>query len=94
MQLEGRFELPELLRLTQEDQAFVLAFVMASGSLKEMGAKLGQSYPTVRNRLDEIIAKLGAKPSTAESDRRKVLDALAKGTLTVKEAAKRLKEVK
>ncbi|MBE2281852.1 MAG: DUF2089 family protein, partial [Prosthecobacter sp.] len=30
----------------------------ASGSLKEMAALLKVSYPTVRNRLDEVIAKL------------------------------------
>ena len=33
-------------------------FIRASGSLKEMAAILGVSYPTVRNRLDEIIGKL------------------------------------
>jgi hypothetical protein len=38
-----------------EDQGFVLEFIKASGSLKEMAKLLGLSYPTVRNRLDEVI---------------------------------------
>lgn len=30
----------------------------SSGSLKEMAKLLGLSYPTVRNRLDEIIERV------------------------------------
>ncbi|MFR2062807.1 MAG: DUF2089 family protein [Alistipes sp.] len=37
---------------------FILDFVKSSGSLKEMARKLGLSYPTVRNRLDDIIAQI------------------------------------
>ena len=36
----------------------MLQFVKASGSLKEMATLLGVSYPTVRNRLDDIIETL------------------------------------
>ena len=39
-------------------EQFVLDFVKSSGSLKEMAHKLGLSYPTVRNRLDDIISQL------------------------------------
>ena len=56
--IEGSFPLPRLMRLSEEDQQFVLDFVMCSGSLKEMASKLKLSYPTVRNRLDDIIASL------------------------------------
>ena len=44
--------------LEEEDVAFIKRFVLSSGSLKEMAQKLGLSYPTVRNRLDDIIAQL------------------------------------
>ncbi len=56
--LTGDFELPALLRLPAAEQQFVLEFVLSSGSLKEMARKMGLSYPTVRNRLDEIITRL------------------------------------
>ncbi len=56
--IEGDFRLPALMRLSEEDQRFVIDFVRCSGSLKEMAQKLGLSYPTVRNRLDEVIALL------------------------------------
>ena len=46
-----------------EDQDFILQFIKASGSLKEMAGILKVSYPTVRNRLDEIIDKLNQNQS-------------------------------
>jgi hypothetical protein len=47
-----------LVGLPPEEQEFILEFIKASGSLKEMAGILKVSYPTVRNRLDEIIEKL------------------------------------
>jgi len=44
--------------LGDEDLHFVKRFVQASGSLKEMAGVYGVSYPTVRLRLDRIIAKI------------------------------------
>ena len=44
--------------LEEEDLAFLKRFVMASGSLKEMAQYYGISYPTVRLRLDRLIAKI------------------------------------
>ncbi len=57
-EVEGAYPLPSLAALSAEDQAFICDFVRASGSLKEMAALLKVSYPTVRNRLDEVIARL------------------------------------
>lgn len=56
--IEGSFPLPKLMLLSEDDQQFVLDFVMCSGSLKEMATKLKLSYPSVRNRLDDIISAL------------------------------------
>jgi hypothetical protein len=54
----GNYELPVLLLLSPEEQDFVLSFVKYSGSLKEMANQLKLSYPTVRNRLNDIIEKI------------------------------------
>lgn len=56
--VSGVFDLPVLARFTQEEQEFIIDFVKSSGSLKIMAQKLGLSYPTVRNLLDDIIAKV------------------------------------
>ena len=44
--------------LNDEDLAFIKRLVLASGSLKELAAAYGISYPTVRLRLDRLIAKI------------------------------------
>ncbi|HEY0980587.1 DUF2089 family protein [Schlesneria sp. T3-172] len=44
--------------LDDEDLAFLKRFVLASGSLKEMAKAYSISYPTVRLRLDRLIAKI------------------------------------
>jgi hypothetical protein len=57
-EVEGLYSLPPLAGLAPDEQEFILEFIKASGSLKDMASLLGVSYPTVRNRLDEIIGKL------------------------------------
>lgn len=56
--VEGDYPLPLFMRLPLEEQRFLLDFVKCGGSLKEMAAQRGVSYPTVRNRLDELIEHL------------------------------------
>jgi len=68
--VEGAYPLPKLAALSQEDQEFVLRFIEASGSLKEMARLMRVSYPTVRNRLDEIIGRLGHKDEISEGESR------------------------
>lgn len=53
--------------LEDEDVAFIRRFVLASGSLKEMAAQYGVSYPTVRLRLDRLIQTIRLA-ETAEAD--------------------------
>lgn len=57
-QVSGNFPLPVLLRLSAEEQSFVLQFFLSGGSLKEMASQIGVSYPTMRNRLDDLIGKI------------------------------------
>ena len=56
--VSGGYQLPLLLQLTEDEQQFVFQFFLSSGSLKEMANQMGNSYPTVRNKLDDIIAKI------------------------------------
>lgn len=44
--------------LEEEDVTFIKRFVLSSGSLKEMAAEYGVTYPTVRLRLDRLIQKI------------------------------------
>jgi hypothetical protein len=54
--------------LEPEDLAFLKRFVLASGSLKETAEMYGISYPTVRLRLDRLIAKIRVVESAEIQD--------------------------
>lgn len=92
-QLEGEYELPALLQLPPEDLAFVTEFVRASGSLKEMARIEAQSYPTIRNRLNQIIERLNQTGGGRELKQHEILDAVARGELTAQQAAKLLRQL-
>ena len=47
-----------LAGLEDEELAFIRNFLLCSGSLKEIAAHYGVSYPTVRLRLDRLIQKI------------------------------------
>ena len=56
-----------MAELEDEDLTFIKKFILASGSLKEVAALYGASYPTVRLRLDRLIQKIQLT-ETAEAD--------------------------
>ena len=56
--MKSRQSAPWIDYLTDEDIAFIKRMILASGSLKEVAAGYGISYPTVRLRLDRLIARI------------------------------------
>ena len=96
--IEGRFELPQLARLTLEDQIFVAAFLKSHGSIKEMEQVFGVSYPTIKARLNRIAGQIefvdtNPAPLKPENGRGQILDRLERGEITPSEAIRQL-EVK
>ena len=87
--IEGEFEVSVLGKLSEEDQAFVIAFVRHHGSLKKMESLFGISYPTVKNRLNAISAALD-RNFEGPSPNLYVLEQLSRGELSVDEALERL----
>lgn len=57
-QVNGDYELPVLLKLGREEQDFILNFFLSSGSIKEMAKQAELSYPTMRNKMDDLIEKV------------------------------------
>jgi hypothetical protein len=90
LKIEGSMELPRLARLSAEDRHFVELFVLSGGSLKELCKMLEVSYPTVRARLDKVIAALRALDVVKQDHRKEILDALNRHEITADEAVRRL----
>ncbi len=91
--IEGQFELPQLARLTLEDQVFVAAFLKSHGSIKEMEQVFGVSYPTVKARLNRIAGQLefvDTNPAPLKGGRNDILDRLERGEITAAVAIRHL----
>lgn len=91
--IEGRFDMPDLMTLSQDDQIFAARFIKSGGSIKEMEKIFGISYPTVKNRLKRIASALGGMDIEMEYKQPvlSVLDQLEKGEISVEDAVKELK---
>lgn len=93
--IEGHFQLCRFCKLTTEQKAFVDVFIKCRGNIKEVEKELGVSYPTVKNRLEDVASALGHKvePEAAVTGKKKdVLDKLNNGEISVEEALGLLKD--
>ena len=92
--IKGEFTLPALLRLAPAQLDFVEVFLKNRGVIRDVERELGISYPTVRARLDEVLAALGYQvrpsepnsPDEASGQRRKILEDLKAGKITPEQA--------
>lgn len=95
--IENQFSLSKLASLSKEQMKFVEVFIMSRGNIKEVEKELGISYPTVRGKLNEVIALLTPeseeqKPSaTTKSE---IISLLENKKITSDEAINLLKQIK
>jgi hypothetical protein len=92
--IEGRFELPQLARLSLEDQVFIAAFVRSHGSIKEMEQVFGVSYPTIKSRLTRIANSLEFVETNPLPSRAEILDRLKRGEIGAQDAIRELEALK
>ena len=92
--IEGEFTLPELAKLSLEDQVFVVAFLRSHGSIKEMEQTFGVSYPTIKARLNRIAGLLEFVETNPSPSRAEVLERLKNGEIDAEEAIRTLEGLK
>jgi hypothetical protein len=95
--IEGRFSGGPIAHLTAEHLDFIVTFVRCEGKINRMEQELGVSYPTIRNRLHEVIRALGYEPGKDETveitpeKRNSVLEDLEAGKISADEAMRMLR---
>ncbi len=97
-EISGDFQLDKFLRLNKEQLKFVEVFIKSRGNIKDVEREMGISYPTVRNKLDDVIEALGynaeESPDDTTSEKRKeILDSLEKGEIDSQKAVEMLKNI-
>ena len=95
--IEGHFVTSSFAQLTKEQMDFVEIFVRCEGKLNRMEGELNLSYPTIRNRLHEVIRAMGYEPGTedtrlTESERQRILEDLNQGRISASEAMQMLQD--
>ncbi len=98
--IEGRFSTAgPFSQLSAVQLDFVETFVRCEGKISRMENEIGLSYPTIRNRLHEVIRALGYEPGgneepvgLSEKERQRILEDLDKGMISAEEAMRLLKE--
>ena len=95
--IEGRFIHGTFEALTPEQLGFVETFIRCEGKINRMEVEIGLSYPTIRNRLHEIIRALGyepggEEPGMSDDERRQILEDLEQGKITYEDAMSMLQE--
>jgi hypothetical protein len=95
--IEGHFASGQFSNLTPEQLEFVFTFVRCEGKINRMEQEVGLSYPTIRNRLHEVIRALGYEPGRDEvveisqERRNEILESLSAGKITAEEATRLLR---
>jgi hypothetical protein len=88
--IEGRFQMCKFCRLTTEQKNFIDVFIKCGGNIKEVEKELGVSYPTVKNRLENVAVALGHKTSGDTFDdsvnRKEILEKINNNEISVEEA--------
>jgi len=92
--VEGRWELPQLARLSGADQIFVVAFVRSHGSIKEMERVFGVSYPTIKARLNRLSESLDFIETNPAPSRAEILERLKLGEIDAETAIRELENLK
>ena len=93
---DGRFIFSSFSRLTPEQLEFLETFIRCEGKIKRMEDEISLSYPTIRNRLHEIIRALGYEPGgeelsgASDEERQRILEDLDRGRISAEEAMRLL----
>ncbi len=88
-EVSGNFEGCSVCALDGEHRRVLDLFLAARGNLKEVQKDLGVSYPTTRQRVDAMFARLEGNPEPQEPA--DVLARLKAGEINIEEAEKLLR---
>jgi hypothetical protein len=92
-EVQGSFHMDRFSKLSEEQLLFMEIFLKSRGNLKDLCSIIGVSYPTARNRLDQLIDALDFESKAEVSERRlDILEQIKEGKLSPEEAVKLLEK--
>ena len=91
--VQGSFPLNKLISLSEEEREFLMTFLRSRGNIKEVQERMGISYPTVKNKLDKLLAALGLLNEINGLSQIEIINSVHAGEISVEEALDLLKEI-
>ena len=92
----GYYPINPFLKLPAENLEFLADFIRKRGNIKEMARESGDSYWTIRSRLDKIITEFGREEKGEEFislKRKEILSRLKRGEINAEEASLLLRQL-
>lgn len=94
--VSGYYPINPFLKLPAETLEFLAEFIRNRGNIKEMARESGDSYWTIRSRLDKIVSEFAREEKSEEFlalKRKEILFSLKRGEIDAAEAARLLREL-
>lgn len=91
-ELSGTFAPCRYCQLSAEDSEVLAVFLRSRGNMRDVQQHLGVSYPTARQRFNELLGRLGLDAPAV--DPQEVVSDLAAGRIGVDEAEARLRRLR
>jgi hypothetical protein len=88
LQMRGEFQSGQLSTLSDDELTFIKVFLTARGNLTEVERVLGISYPTIRNKLDEINNALNRTNDVNEIRQKKLSNTLETNPTSIEDTRK------
>jgi hypothetical protein len=89
LRVQKEFEPCEFCQLSDDDYQFLKIFLSTQGRITEIEKLLGISYPTIKNKIEDLLKKLNLAMVDMQDD---PIDALSEGKISVDEAVAILKQ--
>ena len=94
--ITGYYPINPFLKLSAENLEFLADFIRNRGNIKEMARESGDSYWTIRTRLDKIVVEFAREEKGEEFlslKRKEILSKLKRGEIDAAAATQLLKEL-
>lgn len=94
--VSGYYAISPFLALPPDTLEFLVDFIRNRGNIKEMARESGESYWTIRTRLDKVVAEFAREDQSEEFvalKRKDILLRLKRGEIDAAEAARLLREL-
>lgn len=93
LQVEGEFALPRLVRLPLEMRQLAEQMLLCGGNLKDLAAEVGVSYPTLRRKVDDMIAALKELKAADEKRIEAILEGIDQGSIKADQGIRLIREI-